>query len=106
MPRRYHYYPDVFQIWHILSSGGAVILAVAYLMPLVYLGLVACLRRKGAGQSVACDRPGMADDVAAAEAELSVDRHGSTPIRTIITTSAAPRKPADEARAQPQGDST
>jgi cytochrome c oxidase subunit 1 len=38
MPRRYHYYPDVFQIWHILSSGGAVILAVAYLMPLVYLG--------------------------------------------------------------------
>ena len=37
MPRRYHYYPDVFQIWHILSSGGAVILAAAYLMPLVYL---------------------------------------------------------------------
>jgi cytochrome c oxidase subunit 1 len=38
MPRRYHYYPDVFQIWHVLSSGGAAILAVAYLMPLVYLG--------------------------------------------------------------------
>jgi cytochrome c oxidase subunit I len=37
MPRRYHYYPDVFQIWHILSSGGAVILATAYIMPLVYL---------------------------------------------------------------------
>ncbi|HUZ34165.1 MAG TPA: cbb3-type cytochrome c oxidase subunit I [Xanthobacteraceae bacterium] len=37
MPRRYHYYPDVFQIWHVLSSGGAVILAAAYLMPLVYL---------------------------------------------------------------------
>jgi cytochrome c oxidase subunit 1 len=37
MPRRYHYYPDVFQMWHTLSSGGAVILAVAYLMPLVYL---------------------------------------------------------------------
>ena len=37
MPRRYHYYPDVFQIWHILSSGGAVILAVAYVMPLFYL---------------------------------------------------------------------
>jgi cytochrome c oxidase subunit 1 len=38
MPRRYHYYPAVFQIWHVLSSGGAGILAVAYLMPLVYLG--------------------------------------------------------------------
>jgi cytochrome c oxidase subunit I len=37
MPRRYHFYPDVFQIWHILSSAGAVILAAAYLMPLFYL---------------------------------------------------------------------
>jgi len=37
MPRRYHLYPDVFQIWHILSSAGAVILAAAYLMPLFYL---------------------------------------------------------------------
>jgi len=37
MPRRYHYYPDVFQVWHVLSSGGALILAAAYLMPLVYL---------------------------------------------------------------------
>jgi cytochrome c oxidase subunit I len=38
MPRRYHYYPDVFQIWHVLSSGGAAMLAVAYLLPLGYLG--------------------------------------------------------------------
>jgi cytochrome c oxidase subunit I len=39
MPRRYHHYPDVFQIWHVMSSGGALILAVAYLMPLIYLSL-------------------------------------------------------------------
>ncbi len=38
MPRRYHIYPEVFQIWHVFSSAGAGILAVAYLMPLVYLG--------------------------------------------------------------------
>jgi cytochrome c oxidase subunit 1 len=38
MPRRYHVYPDVFQVWHVLSSGGALILAVAYLLPLFYLG--------------------------------------------------------------------
>lgn len=38
MPRRYHIYPAVFQIWHVLSSGGAVILAFAYLLPLGYLG--------------------------------------------------------------------
>jgi cytochrome c oxidase subunit I len=37
MPRRYHIYPEVFQPWHIVSSFGALILAVAYLFPLVYL---------------------------------------------------------------------
>ena len=38
MPRRYHHYPDVYQVWHVMSSAGALILAVAYLLPLVYLG--------------------------------------------------------------------
>jgi cytochrome c oxidase subunit 1 len=38
MPRRYHIYPDVFQVWHVISSGGAGILVVAYTMPLFYLG--------------------------------------------------------------------
>jgi len=39
MPRRYHTYPEVFQIWHVFSSASAGILAVAYLMPLIYLAL-------------------------------------------------------------------
>src|SRR6266849_471024 len=38
MPRRYHYYPDVFQAWHVMSSVGALILAVAYVLPLIYFG--------------------------------------------------------------------
>jgi cytochrome c oxidase subunit 1 len=38
MPRRYHVYPPEFQVWNVLSSGGASILAVAYLLPLFYLG--------------------------------------------------------------------
>ncbi|HEY3680852.1 MAG TPA: cbb3-type cytochrome c oxidase subunit I, partial [Bradyrhizobium sp.] len=38
MPRRYHVYPPEFQVWNVLSSGGATILAVAYLLPLFYLG--------------------------------------------------------------------
>lgn len=38
MPRRYHAYPPEFQVLNILSSAGAVLLAVGYLMPLVYLG--------------------------------------------------------------------
>ncbi len=37
MPRRYHAYPDEFQIYHILSSAGASILGVGYLLPVIYL---------------------------------------------------------------------
>jgi cytochrome c oxidase subunit 1 len=36
MPRRYHAYPPEFQVFHVLSTVGASILGVAYLMPLVY----------------------------------------------------------------------
>jgi cytochrome c oxidase subunit 1 len=37
MPRRYHSYPEEFQILNVMSSAGASILAVGYLIPLVYL---------------------------------------------------------------------
>ncbi|MEZ6087837.1 MAG: cbb3-type cytochrome c oxidase subunit I [Pirellulaceae bacterium] len=36
-PRRYHSYPDEFQVFHVMSSLGASILGVGYLLPLVYL---------------------------------------------------------------------
>jgi cytochrome c oxidase subunit 1 len=36
MPRRYAVYPDVFQVYHVISSAGALILAAAYLLPLCY----------------------------------------------------------------------
>ncbi|HSC22474.1 MAG TPA: cytochrome c oxidase subunit I [Casimicrobiaceae bacterium] len=38
MPRRYHEYPPEFQTLNVLSSAGALILALGYLLPLVYLG--------------------------------------------------------------------
>ena len=38
MPRRYHSYPPEFQLLNVLSSAGAAVLAVGYLLPLVYLG--------------------------------------------------------------------
>jgi cytochrome c oxidase subunit 1 len=38
MPRRYHAYPEEFQIYHVLSTAGASILGVAYLLPLIYFG--------------------------------------------------------------------
>jgi len=37
MPRRYHTYPDEFQVLHVMSSAGASILGVGYLIPLGYL---------------------------------------------------------------------
>jgi len=37
MPRRYHEYPPEFQVLNVLSSAGASILAVGYLLPLCYL---------------------------------------------------------------------
>jgi cytochrome c oxidase subunit 1 len=37
MPRRYHEYPPELQVWNVMSSAGASILAVGYVIPLVYL---------------------------------------------------------------------
>ena len=37
MPRRYHAYPPEFQVLNVMSTAGASILAVGYLMPMVYL---------------------------------------------------------------------
>lgn len=37
MPRRYQTYPEDFQILHAMSSLGAGVLAIGYLLPLVYL---------------------------------------------------------------------
>src|SRR5215467_6776673 len=36
MPRRYQIYLPEFQIYHVMSSVGALILAVAYILPLLY----------------------------------------------------------------------
>jgi cytochrome c oxidase subunit 1 len=37
MPRRYHAYPAEFQVLNVMSTAGASILAVGYLVPMVYL---------------------------------------------------------------------
>ncbi len=37
MPRRYAKYPPEFQVWNVMSSAGASILAVGYVLPLFYL---------------------------------------------------------------------
>jgi cytochrome c oxidase subunit 1 len=37
MPRRYHIYPPEFQVYNVLSSAGATILGIGYLIPFCYL---------------------------------------------------------------------
>ncbi len=37
MPRRYHVYPPEFEVLNVVSTGGAAVLGIAYLMPLIYL---------------------------------------------------------------------
>jgi cytochrome c oxidase subunit 1 len=37
MPRRYHAYPPEFQVLNVMSTAGASILAIGYLLPLLYL---------------------------------------------------------------------
>ena len=37
MPRRYYEYPAEFQVLNVMSTAGASILAVGYVLPLVYL---------------------------------------------------------------------
>src|SRR5213075_1741295 len=37
MPRRYHAYPAEFQVLNVMSTAGASILGLGYLMPLLYL---------------------------------------------------------------------
>jgi cytochrome c oxidase subunit 1 len=37
MPRRYAFYPPEFQVLNVMSSAGATILGIGYLIPLVYL---------------------------------------------------------------------
>jgi cytochrome c oxidase subunit 1 len=37
MPRRYHVYPEAFQVFNVLSSAGASLLGVGYLLPIGYL---------------------------------------------------------------------
>lgn len=46
MPRRYHTYVPEYELYHILSSSGGLILAAGYLIPLLNLGFSTFFGRK------------------------------------------------------------
>lgn len=50
MPRRYYIYPDEFQVLNVLSTAGATILGLGYIIPMVYL-LWSLRREKNVGQN-------------------------------------------------------
>ena len=82
MPRRYHTYPPEFQIYNVMSSSGAAVLAVAYLLPLGYFAWSLYYGQTGRQQSVGRDRPGMDHDIAAAAEEFrSPAARRSRPLR-------------------------
>jgi cytochrome c oxidase subunit I len=37
MPRRYHFYPDEWQVLNVMSTAGASVLGVGYVIPMIYL---------------------------------------------------------------------
>ncbi len=37
MPRRYHWYPEEWQMLHVMSSAGAALLGIGYILPIFYL---------------------------------------------------------------------
>ena len=76
MPRRYHEYPPEFQVLNVLSSAGASILAIGYLLPLAYLFWSLRYGAPAGPNPWRRQRAGMADAVAAADRKLRRDAGG------------------------------
>ena len=70
MPRRYHEYPAEFQVFNVLSSAGASILAVGYVLYLDLSDPVAQVWWNRRAEPLGRDRAGMVDPLAAHQAQL------------------------------------
>ena len=77
MPRRYHAYPDEFQVLNVMSTAGASILGIGYLIPLVYFFWSMRYGKDAAGQSLGRDRPRVADALARRRRRTSPSRRSS-----------------------------
>ncbi len=73
MPRRYYEYPPEFQVLNVMSTAGASILAVGYLLPLVYLTLSLWFSPVASANPWNATGSGVADRFAAADLQLRRD---------------------------------
>ena len=84
MPRRYHVYPPEFQIFNVLSTAGATVLAVGYLLPMVYFTYSILRGKPAPAESVGRQGSRVGNPVAATNRELrgDADRHARhAPVR-------------------------
>ena len=85
MPRRYHHYPPEFQVLNVLSTAGASLLALGYLLPFAYLFYSLRWGPAGRAEPVAGDRSGVADAEPTAEAQLRDDAGGhARAVRVLV----------------------
>ncbi len=70
MPRRYHAYPPEFQVLNVLSTAGASMLAVGYVLPMIYFLWSLRYGRGGRSESLERRGPGVDDAFAAADLQL------------------------------------
>ena len=73
MPRRYHSYPDEMQVLNVMSSAGATVLGLGYVLPVIYFLYSLKYGPGGRPESVGRLGPRVADAVAAADRELRRD---------------------------------
>ena len=70
MPRRYAMYPPEFQVCNVLSTAGATILGVGYLIPMIYFAWSLKHGAARRAESVGRQGPRVGDPLAAADGEL------------------------------------
>ena len=99
MPRRYHAYPPEFQVLNVALDAGASILAVGYMLPMVYFTWSLFDGERAPAESVGREGARMGDPVAAADRELRGDADRDRTART--STRPARRSALSDAHATP-----
>ena len=90
MNRRYWEYAPEFQVLNVMSSAGASILAVGYLLPLIYFLWSLRYAQDGGAEPVGRDRPGMGHARRRRRRTTSRKRR-SSPCRPTSTTRRRPQ---------------